>query len=237
MGDPNVFIIESLTRENENEKLMEGGIIKNILNYYKKKTLYHYIRTKKELINILNEFVKSEYKYLHFSCHANEEYIDLTYDRISYSEFATILGTKLKGKRVFFSSCLIANDNFAKEIFNKTECLSIAGFSESIYFHYSAVIWASFYTLIFDSNENKMPKDAIIFNLQKLSNTFLMDINYFQRKDIIDLKLIPKSNFRKYSLTPDSESLEKEIEFLNNELEKKEKLMKILSRIKKDNKR
>jgi hypothetical protein len=234
MGEPNVFIIESLTRKNEKDKLMEGGIIKNVMNYYKKNTLYHYIRTKKELINILNEFVQSNYKYLHFSCHASKSNISLTYDEIPYSDFTTILGSKVKGKRLFFSSCLIANDNFANEMFSKTNCLSIAGFSESIYFQYSAIIWTSFYTLMFDLNEDRMPKDGILHNLQKLSDAYLMDINYYQRKDAIEMKLKPALNYKKYELLPDLANFEKEMEFLKKEEEKTKKLLSIL-RSKKDN--
>ena len=230
MGNPNVFVIESLSLDNEKAKFMEGNIISNVLNFYSKKTHYYYIRTKKELVEIMKEFVKSECKYLHFSSHANENVISFTYDDISYLDFSNILGTKVKGKRLFFSSCLIANDNFAKIVFEKTNCLSLTGFEESVYFQDSSVIWASFYTLMFNLDENKMPNDGIIHYLQKLSDTFLICINYYQRKSKTELLLKPKNIFKKYSLIPSNNSLKKEMEFLKKEISKKKRILEFINR-------
>ena len=50
---PEVFIIESLQLEDEKENLYEGQIISQILHLSGRETQYYYIRTRRELEEIL----------------------------------------------------------------------------------------------------------------------------------------------------------------------------------------
>ncbi len=66
---PEVFIIESLHFDDENESRYEGSFLSQILHLGGKKPLYYYIRTKRELTEVLRIFKASGYRYLHFSYH------------------------------------------------------------------------------------------------------------------------------------------------------------------------
>ena len=60
-----VFIIESLDFDNEKENELEGEFISQILHLGDIPSKYYYIRTKKELIKVLEIFEESEFRYLH----------------------------------------------------------------------------------------------------------------------------------------------------------------------------
>lgn len=72
---PEVFIIESLELEDEKRNCFEGKILSQILYLSGKKSIYYYIRKKRELEEIVSEFHQSEYRYLHISCHGNENHM------------------------------------------------------------------------------------------------------------------------------------------------------------------
>ena len=59
---PDVFIIESLSLEDEKKGFFEGRALKRILNFSNKKVSYYYIRTKKELEEIILLFERSNYR-------------------------------------------------------------------------------------------------------------------------------------------------------------------------------
>ncbi len=86
-GNPNVFIMESLTLANEREELFEGKFLSQILNLAGKKPIYYYIRTCAELEEILREFDKSDYRYLHFSCHGSKSSLFTTLEDIPFPKF------------------------------------------------------------------------------------------------------------------------------------------------------
>lgn len=95
-----VFIIESLTLGDETKQRHEGAVLASILRMCGKKPMYYYIRTKAELVHLVDEFDASGYRYLHLSCHGNDTSLDTTLDSISYSEFARIFEDRLKGRRL-----------------------------------------------------------------------------------------------------------------------------------------
>ena len=68
---PDVFIIESLRFEDEKKELFEGRMISQILRLNDKKSEYYYIRTKRELKEVLDIFYDSKFRYLHISCHGS----------------------------------------------------------------------------------------------------------------------------------------------------------------------
>jgi len=69
-----VFIIESVKPEEKKDNIFEGDIIAQILHLggyvdYK----YYYVKTKDEFEKRIAEFGKSNFKYLHLSCHGWED--------------------------------------------------------------------------------------------------------------------------------------------------------------------
>jgi hypothetical protein len=51
---------------------MEGQNLQQILHLSGKEAEYVYIRTVKELEEVLNQYYESNFRYLHISCHGND---------------------------------------------------------------------------------------------------------------------------------------------------------------------
>jgi hypothetical protein len=178
---PGVFIIESLQLDNEKDQLFEGKIIANILNLSKVRNTYYYIRTLKEFKKILGLFRDSKYRYLHISCHGSDGGIALTFDDIKYTALGDILQPYLFDKRLFLSACASVNNESAVAIIPKGQCYSFIGPVKNIEFRDAAIVWASFYHLMFKANATKMVRDDLIKNIQKIVNAFEQPMNYFSR--------------------------------------------------------
>jgi hypothetical protein len=178
---PKVFIIESLDFKDEEKKLFEGHIIANILQLSKIETKYYYVRTKSEFKEVISKFYDSNYRYLHISCHGgqNQDSIWTTLDEIHFDELAEILDGNLYKKRLFMSSCSVVNDKLANALIPKTNCYSIIGPKKDIEFRDAAIMWASFYHLMFKKNKRNMFRDGLIENMRKVVDTFGQPLNYF----------------------------------------------------------
>jgi hypothetical protein len=68
MSQPEIFVIEPLNFKDERAERFEGRIVSQILALTGKKYEYCYIRTKRELKELLNQFASSTYGYLRLSC-------------------------------------------------------------------------------------------------------------------------------------------------------------------------
>jgi len=99
---PRVFIVESLRFADEKQDLFEGKIVSQILALSCSPSEYVYLRTKKELEEVMDHFEESGYRYLHFSCHGNSNKLSLTLDDLPFDEFGEMLTPYLKNRRVFF---------------------------------------------------------------------------------------------------------------------------------------
>lgn len=196
--EPKVFIIESLDFDDEDNHRYEGLIISDILCLSNIECKYYYIRTKQELIEVINLFDKSNYRYLHISCHGgeNQDSIWTTLDEISFKELGTILDPNLYHRRLFLSACSVVNMELAKEVIPKTECYSIIGPRHDIEFRDSAIMWASFYHLMFRENSDKMLREHLVQNLQKIVNAFGAPFDYYShsRSEGIKKKLFDVRN-------------------------------------------
>jgi len=181
LTEPKVFIIESLDFKDEEKKLFEGHIISDILRLSKIETKYYYVRTKKEFEKVVGLFYESNYRYLHISCHGgeNKDAIWTTIDEISFSELGEILEVNLYHKRLFLSACSVVNKKLAEQVISKTQCYSIIGPKNDIAFRDAAIMWASFYHLMFNKNAKKMVREGLIENLQKVVNAFGQPLNYY----------------------------------------------------------
>tara|TARA_R110000868_G_scaffold144361_1_gene363343 strand:- start:4069 stop:4671 length:603 start_codon:yes stop_codon:yes gene_type:complete len=178
MQKKGVFIIESLEFEDEKDDLFEGKFLSRILDLGGIETEYFYIRTKKELEEVLEIFKESNFRYLHFSCHGSEKSIETTLDSINFQLFSELVTPYLKFKRLFISACSVVNKNLAKEIFPFVKCYSLIGFDKEVYFSDAAITWASFYHIML--KKDRMTYDDISPLLKKLSELYQIPINYFQ---------------------------------------------------------
>jgi hypothetical protein len=178
---PNVFIIESLEFKDERHGFFEGKLLSEILHLGGKKSEYFYIRTSRELEEVMEIFGNSDYRYLHLSCHGLRTSVSTTLDTIKLKELSRIIGPYLGGKRLFMSTCLAANFRIAQQIIPNFGVYSVVGPKGEVDFHAAAIAWASFYHLIFEENREGMKGRAIRTNLQRVSDTFRIHFNYFSR--------------------------------------------------------
>ncbi len=180
--EPKVFIIESLTFENEEMNLFEGQIISNILQFSNIESKYYYIRTKREFEKVVKLFEKSRYRYLHISCHGGENSIWTTLDKIPFEQLGIILKNSLSNKRLFLSACSVVNNELAKHIIPTTDCYSVIGPQNDIEFRDAVIMWASFYHLMFKEDYKRMSRSGITGSLQKVVNTFQQPFSYLSSK-------------------------------------------------------
>lgn len=176
---PYVFIIESLDFDDEKNQAYEGEIISRILSMSNIEHRYYYIRTKREFEHFIDEFVESNYRYLHISCHGSEDKISTTLDDIYFQDLELILGDKLDRKRLFLSSCLSTNESLAKSILPNSECFSIIGPNEEINMDDAAIFWSSFYQKMFKDNDRYMQNDKVKEAIKSLKEFFNVPIRYF----------------------------------------------------------
>src|SRR5258708_9921616 len=177
-GRPRVFIIESLRFDDEAKQRHEGQFLSQILRLSGSDARYFYIRTKKELDEVLDQFDDSEYRYLHFSCHGDEKGIELTLDHLYFSELRKFLSPVLTDRRVFFSSCKIANKHLAKALLKGTVCYSVIGPSTNITFDRAAIFCASFYHLMLRDDAASMRRFEVSKNVAHLQQIFDVRMRY-----------------------------------------------------------
>ncbi|MBI2412869.1 MAG: hypothetical protein HYV24_06645 [Deltaproteobacteria bacterium] len=176
---PRIFIIESLRFSDEKKDLFEGKILSQILKISRSEAEYVYIRTKKELEKVIDNFGDSGYRYLHFSCHGNSRGIGLTLDDLSFEELGEILAPCLDKRRVFFSSCKVMNEKLAEVLLKGTGCYSVIGPSESINFDRAAIYWASFYHLMLRDEAVSMKREKLKEHTATLQKLFSIHMRYF----------------------------------------------------------
>ncbi|OHV67157.1 hypothetical protein LCM4577_26760 [Mesorhizobium sp. LCM 4577] len=161
---PEIFTIESLRLRDEDDASQEGQLLSKILHLSgKKRTKYFYIRTKRELEEIIDIFEDSNYRYLHLSCHADKAGIATTFDDISYAELGEMLRPCLEDRRVFVSACQMANDVCAKALLKNTGCYSLVGPVKKINFDDAAAFWITFYHLMFKTDGRSMKHRNVEF--------------------------------------------------------------------------
>jgi hypothetical protein len=174
-----VFIIESLDFDDEQHDRFEGRFLSQILHLGEKESAYFYVQTKEEFSKALRLFGKSKYRYLHISCHGNSSSISTTLDPIPFPTLGKMIKPYMKDKRLFLSACSAVNSDIARNVIPTSECLSIIGPCKRIPFDDAAIIWASFYYLVFKEDYDRMNRDAIVKALKKVAKTFEIPLNYF----------------------------------------------------------
>ena len=170
---PEVFIIESLSLDDETHERLEGRILRDILKLSGKTPRYYYFRTERELIELANLFRESGYRFLHISSHCSHEALSTTLENVSYVRFAEIFEGKLKNRRLFVSACEMGNELFSAVVAARNKGMySIIAPTQRIRFDRAAAIWAAFYVLMFDLDATAMKAEKITRCLRNLARLF-----------------------------------------------------------------
>jgi len=171
-----IFIIESLNVGDDKD----GKILKDILDVCQVENEYIEVETKPQLIKAIDEFQRSEFRYLHLSCHANEEGFGLTDETfITNSEFSEIVADKLQKRRIFMSACEAGNLDLAGKLITKNKIFSLIGSPEPIRFDKSLLFYPTFYHLMNELDENKMLKKELRKSIRGGVNLFKIPIHYY----------------------------------------------------------
>ena len=179
---PDIFIIESLNPDDEGNGRFEGPSILHIARLHGKHPKYRYVRTKSEFKKAIKAFLRSNYRYLHISAHADQEGLVTTnQDEISNAELAAMLGDSFVNRRLFLSACSIVHKRMAAEIIPVTKCFSIVGPRRDILFAEAVVFWPALYHLMFNVDSASMKRTVLASNLRKVATLFGVNIGYFSR--------------------------------------------------------
>lgn len=179
---PEVFIIESLDLEDEERDLLEGRRIQQMLALSEKHCRYFYIRSKPELERIMKEFRKSQYRYLHLSCHGDRNSLCTTFDNLSFDAIGKIINPYISQRRVFVSACRATSWSLASTLMTTTSCYSVMGPSCDIAFRDAALFWATFYHLMFKENNGAMKRDVIPRIGRSAAKLFKLRLKLFTRE-------------------------------------------------------
>lgn len=190
MTKPNVFIIETLDFDDEKADRFEGKVLSKILRLNGIESEYYYIRTNRELDEIIGKFDESDFRYLHISCHGSPVSLETTLDSIPFDELGKILSPCLDKKRVFVSACEMVNKDLADALISDSECYSVIGPSEPVVFSVATIFWASFYHLMFSDNDSAMKREEIRTVLGKITDLFGVPVNYYSKSKKLGIKKV-----------------------------------------------
>lgn len=177
---PDVFILESLSFDDEVAQRYEGKVLADLLRLADKKPAYYYFRTERELIELTQLFRHSTYRYLHLSCHGSRDYIHTTIEDIPVKRFAEIFEGHLKLRRLFVSACGVGSGFLSNYVGSANKGMhSIASPVDQILFSRAVAVWAAFYIRMFDFNDQSMSSKQIGFLLADLSRLFDVRFNWY----------------------------------------------------------
>lgn len=169
-----LFIIESL----EEDEYFDGKVLKEILGLSNVKVQYIRVFDKADLKKALETFSESRFRYLHISCHATNETLNLSDETIFYEELDDLIANKVTKKRIFLSACDLGNDFFASEII-KHGAYSVVGSSIPLNFDKAVLFWASFFHIMNEKDEEKMKREQIKYVLKCCVDMFEIPMNYY----------------------------------------------------------
>lgn len=181
-----LFIIESLEFGDEKAGRLEGKILGDLLRLSRQgiDIEYLYIRTWREFKRALTIFSRSKKRYLHISSHGSSKEVALTLDSIPLSVFGRELAPHVNHRRVFFSACEVATGELAAAVMKGSGCYSVIAPKADISFGDAAIMWASFYHLMFrDAHADSMQGGKIRWALRRLHHTFGEEFTYFNKAD------------------------------------------------------
>lgn len=143
---PELFIIESMDGDDEESGFFEGVRIAQILRLGLFKPKYFYVQDERELELLVPVFRQSSYRYLHMSCHGDQEGFILRDGNVSFARFAEIFGDSLKLCRLFVSACESGQKALVQELHKTAHGIhSVVAPRVKIDYDHAAAIWSAFY--------------------------------------------------------------------------------------------
>jgi hypothetical protein len=174
-----VFIIESMDWKNERNGKLSGFALKTILELSDIPNEYYYIRTKVELKKVMKEFKKSDFFFLHLACHGDSNGLEFTIDYLDFNVLGEIMGPYLKYRRLFLSACNAACPAFAEQFVPRHHCYSVIGSPDTIDYDKAAILWSSFYYLMYINDQKHMYQKNLIPTIENVTRLFQEPINYY----------------------------------------------------------
>jgi len=177
MSEYGIFIIESL----RGSDYFDGENLSEILELSGITNIYREALCKDDFIVAVDEFKKSNLRYLHLSCHAGMKGIEINGENISNSELSKIFKGKVTNKRIFLSACKGGNKNMATAVITNCKAQSIIGTPKNLYFDKAALFWPSFYHVINCDDKKRMNKRNLSKTLKRCVDLFEVPINYYHK--------------------------------------------------------
>lgn len=170
-----VFIIESL----RSDDYFDGENLKDILELSNIECEYRDVETIDDFTQAVEDFRNSQLRYLHLSCHADMDGIEINGEEISNKELVLIFKGNISKKRLFLSACKAGNRNMATAFINKCGGQSVIGTPIDLYFDKAALFWPAFYHVINMVDQDKMNKHSLSQTLKRCVDLFEIPINYY----------------------------------------------------------
>lgn len=172
-GFPEVFIIESLSVEDEIVGNYEGLRLAQTLRLAGLTPKYYYIHDEKELELVVPLFVQSRYRYLHLSCHGLDGELKLKDGTLSCERFAEIFAGALHLRRLFVSACSMGKRDLVDAIHKTSKgAHSVIAPMVEIYFDHAGVIWSSLYVALLERDKGNVQHETILECMRTLVNLY-----------------------------------------------------------------
>jgi hypothetical protein len=170
---PDVFILESLSFEDEEKERYEGRVLASILKMCGKSPRYYYFRTEAELVELAKMFRATGYRYLHLSCHGSATDIDTTLETVSIVRLSEIFQNILRNRRLFMSACEVGSELNSTTISSRNQGMySIVSPMDRIRFDHAAAAWAAYYVRVFELKYASMKHRDMTETLIHISQLF-----------------------------------------------------------------
>ncbi|OSI16923.1 hypothetical protein, partial [Neisseria dumasiana] len=190
-----VFIIESLHKQDSEDKY-DGKKLYTALKLSGKNPKYFQIENQFELKEVLKIFKESKYRFLHISCHASKNTIELTDEVLFYKDFSKLFDGIFNQHRLFISACELGNEEvmttLMKDHLGKLH--SVIAPKTKISFNHAYSFWITFYIAIFEKNQTIITSKsmkAIIQNFTKLLPLSIALSTYSPKSRQINYLCIP----------------------------------------------
>ncbi|MEZ8718907.1 hypothetical protein BCT47_25640 [Vibrio splendidus] len=170
-----VFIIESLRRGD----FFDGENLSEILGLSDIENIYREVNTISDFKNAIVDFKESNFRYLHLSCHADMDGIEVNGKEITNINLSEIFKGNVNKKRIFLSACKGGNRNLATAAISESGAQSVIGTPIDLYFDKAALFWPAFYHVINCEDQKKMNQSSLSSTLKRCVDLFEIPINYY----------------------------------------------------------
>lgn len=179
-----VFIIESLGADDMNNNRCDGKILESQLKLIGANPIYRYALNLSDMRKALLEFDKSEYRFLHVSCHGDADKVLLAANPRgeTYVDFSRCFEGVAALSRITFSACRLGNYKLFETFYEINRGVhSLAAPIKDLPFKFASLYWAVFYTKLMDecrSSNNHVHRTFIEGVFPRLSKALGVPMRY-----------------------------------------------------------